>query len=127
LSKGLTERRASWTPNERQLDGSQTAVGASEERNKTMSKHTPEPWVVNGSAIETDYASDNVAIAHIYDTDENGPNEYVANAKLIAAAPDLLEACEAVIKYFGNPNKRTQFDVERDLLTAIARAKGERS
>lgn len=53
-----------------------------------MSKHTPGPWSINGNAIETD----DMAIAHIYDPDENGPDEYAANARLIAAAPELLGA-----------------------------------
>lgn len=56
-----------------------------------MTEHTSGPWNVNGSAIE----ADDVTIAHVYDPDENGPDEYAANASLMAAAPELLSACEA--------------------------------
>ncbi len=51
--------------------------------------HTPGPWVVNGQAIETNYGSGDMIIAHVYDPDDNGPDEWTANARLIASAPDL--------------------------------------
>lgn len=61
-------------------------------------EHTPGPWTVNGSAIE----ADDQVIAHIYDPDDNGPDEYAANAHLISTAPELLAACEAVAYFWGH-------------------------
>jgi hypothetical protein len=55
-----------------------------------MSKHTPGPWVVNGFGgdfREITRTSKGVAISV---TSEKGGD--IANARLIAAAPDLLEA-----------------------------------
>lgn len=59
----------------------------------TQSKHTQGPWVVNGQAIETDEKWSTL-IAHAYDERDNGPAEPMAsaNARLIAAAPEMLEA-----------------------------------
>jgi hypothetical protein len=67
--------------------------------------HTPGPWVVDyeGSighvksvAERPDYFTPTVAR---YDTGavSIGPDEKQANARLIAAAPDLLEACKAAL------------------------------
>jgi hypothetical protein len=61
--------------------------------NKTA--HTPGPWKTEGRDVQTADGLITVAIAH-------GPvgewqkvrTEHEANARLIAAAPDLLEACE---------------------------------
>lgn len=71
-----------------------------------MSKHTPGPWEVShgghgsphGFVIDEYYVlnrtvADDVAIAaDIVDPATQMPSE--ANARLIAAAPDLLEACQ---------------------------------
>jgi len=56
--------------------------------------HTPGPWKYVESLFHWIRAGDNTPIA-IMKTP--GPN-VVANAALIAAAPELLEACEAGIK-----------------------------
>jgi hypothetical protein len=62
---------------------------------KTKPKHTPGPWTV--SANENDDP--------ILDLDGNSPLdfeavgfEYAANLRLIAAAPEMLEALELVLK-----------------------------
>ena len=84
-----------------------------------MSKHTPGPWdysPVRGS----------VALLHIYCADNKGPfhversdAETDANAKLIAASPDLLEALQAVVNY----GVMTGDDwIEEKVLAAIAKA-----
>lgn len=64
-----------------------------------MSEHTPGPWLVDGPAIR----SKHVSIATVLDVAwpyGNRPNNPGANARLIAAAPELLEAlklCEGNI------------------------------
>jgi hypothetical protein len=62
-----------------------------------MSKHTPGPWVAEGEDRETwrirseDYGT----ICRIHDPE--GPVEH--DAHLIAAAPDLLDALEALLAW----------------------------
>jgi len=58
--------------------------------------HTPGPWQAIGSAIE-DCAEPRTVVAFAND---NGPTESEerANARLIAAAPDLLAALEKRLK-----------------------------
>jgi hypothetical protein len=57
-----------------------------------MGKHTPGPWRVNGECIEYGpfVAGDGWCVAKIV----RDPPETEANAHLIAAAPELLEACK---------------------------------
>lgn len=105
-----------------------------------MSKHTPGPWnlfntaeiftnlgAVNAEGIEAT-SNDGWMIA---DCDMGGLSlsEIKANAMLIAAAPDLLEALEVMIEFVANvhANKAqticySEMDKAR---AAIAKAKGE--
>lgn len=74
-------------------------------------KHTPGPW--NLTPIENRIVSGNTVIARIYaHTDKGQPSnvapfteEDAANAKLIAAAPELLEALQELCadKYLADP------------------------
>lgn len=55
-----------------------------------MTQHTPGPWVVNPSQLDqiaTAAAKQEIAWA----TGLNDQHETIANARLIAAAPDLLD------------------------------------
>lgn len=55
-------------------------------------KHTPAPWTVNPKA-KTNIRHGNLTIANCSSThDGSREEEEIANAKLIAAAPELLEA-----------------------------------
>ncbi len=94
----------------------------------TASAHTPGPWKIGHAGIGhsdcrliySDYQRDEVAgathyIAHcIY-------NE--ANARLIAAAPDLLEACEWLL--FSMNADFEEPDAQEYARQAIAKAKGK--
>ncbi len=80
-------------------------------------KHTPGPWVwdykwrLNGSNKEC------VTFAR------GGWEPFLADAALIAAAPDLLAACEmAVLTIINDTNEQETMDALR---TAIKKAKGE--
>ena len=76
-----------------------------------MSKHTPGPWSagavyrdfgVDVSCVECGLPKPDDGPAHICtvgNSDERMP--HLANAKLIAAAPDLLEALGVLLNVFG--------------------------
>lgn len=79
-----------------------------------MSKHTPGPWEYRGHAwVQTaDDKKTPIANFNFYAATE-------ANARLIAAAPELLEACKVALGIIG-------FGAEHDQISAaIAKATGE--
>jgi hypothetical protein len=69
-----------------------------------MSKHTPGPWFV-APRNEVNSAGHNIAMiadldwGQYRDAEDNGEAEFEANARLIAAAPDLLEALKAAMAF----------------------------
>ena len=91
-------------------------------------KHTALPW-----RIETDYR-----VESLYDPtylkikgshliaklrlhgDKELDDEQQANAHLIAAAPELLEACEKIVNNWGNLHPKDRQQLRR----AISKAKG---
>ncbi len=100
-----------------------------------MSKHTPGPWEANGyhirqrvtgtrSIAEVAYTGPHHTPAHEYPKSCRLVDE--ANARLIAAAPDLLEALEAIM---GSDvfewNGSAAFWLQDKVRAAIAKAKGE--
>lgn len=64
-----------------------------------MSKHTPGPWVVDEShhygSINNAVLTRHIAMVSQYCSVTGDQEENAANARLIAAAPELLEALEA--------------------------------
>lgn len=100
-----------------------------------MSEHTPGPW----SAREKDpnewcidanerrlHAGPWTSMSVVYgcDDDENGPQIAKANASLIAAAPDLLEALERLVAGCDRLMV-SQIDGLADARGAIAKARGQ--
>ncbi|MCY1299991.1 hypothetical protein D9M71_67300 [compost metagenome] len=105
-----------------------------------MNKHTPGPWEVVGQHVYTKLGAVNAhgskasesdgwniaticpwACTNADDEDEDMPvTEVMANAALIAAAPDLLEALEAVVRVADRATD--EFDMAR---AAIAKARGK--
>jgi hypothetical protein len=69
---------------------------------KTVVMHTPGPWRVKNGRVET---SDRYIAAILY-AESRVTNEDKANARLIAAAPEMLVAlkalCDADASYWGN-------------------------
>lgn len=72
-----------------------------------MSKHTPGPWTHEGqgdiTGVENDPANGcvgEVDVACVYL--RTVPGRHEANARLIAAAPDLLKALEDIAGYYPN-------------------------
>ncbi len=85
--------------------------------------HTPGPWATaRGFEGQTVVGSDGVLVADCSIIDRLGQRtgpECTANARLIAAAPDLLEALKAVVAI---ADRRTvEFDAAH---AAIAKAEG---
>lgn len=88
-----------------------------------MSKHTPGPWLYksNGSYFDVGIDNHEDSVIPVYPTVCIGvPHDQEANARLIAAAPDLLEALEAVVRVADRDT--VEFRMAR---AAIAKAKGE--
>lgn len=105
------------------------------EESQPMSKHTPGPWHVGieptmNTIRIRDNGMDALPIATIFYSDGGKPRyqreESTANARLIAAAPDLLEACIEAHEcirtggHFADSNRT----MER-LAAAIAKAEGK--
>jgi hypothetical protein len=74
-------------------------------------KHTPGPWIVTGNFIDCDTPPCRIAVAL-------ASPEMEANARLIAAAPELLEALKACEPWC-NDNRAVVMARE-----AIAKAEG---
>lgn len=113
-----------------------------------MSKHTPGPWeVINSTGVFSALGADsgdgtfsdstdgwNICDCSVGATAVGG--EYVelgfdvqkANARLVAAAPDLLEALEAMVEYVDRMHQigHIQRPVQSsEACAAISKAKGE--
>ena len=79
--------------------------------------HTPGPWSVSGWSILED--TNGTLICEVLPWNEEGSAEDHANAHLIAAAPELLEALEYAIKQV--PELASVPGIE----VAIRKARGE--
>lgn len=92
--------------------------------------HTPGPWFVGKLLPEDDYG-ESITVGpmekdcHYEDTIAevwNDNHDATANANLIAAAPDLLEACKAFLsnmRKYGHQGK-----ADRLMMNAIRKAQG---
>ncbi len=72
-----------------------------------MSAHTPGPWIVDGNVIRGDeQRNGSVSVACVLDVaypyGRRAGESAQANARLIAAAPDLLEALRMVMACAGD-------------------------
>ena len=103
-------------------------------QNKPITKHTPGPWRRAGLNIASE-AETVVASCYADSPDSvcvrpTSTDECLANARLIAAAPDLLAACKAA--WLASPFNRDReftrdnqdFDAAQRLLSAITKAEG---
>jgi hypothetical protein len=95
-----------------------------------MIKHTPGPWVIDGSvnAENLDVINSEGRIAMIDDSRSTGWNVPTinANARLIAAAPDMYALLRDVVALLDNPDA-DQFDadkVERRILDILSKVEG---
>lgn len=91
-----------------------------------MSKHTPGPWVVRYDYVVQAPAYEDgrlVPVAQPYGVNCDGTDLF-ANARLIAAAPELLEAIRGVIEHmeWSTDQGEAAYQFAR---AAIAKATGE--
>lgn len=103
-----------------------------------MSQHTPGPWTYKRG--EGRYASAHYIESHVYSTPtvisgkdqiaqcHGYEDEVVANARLIAAAPDMLAALKSARDSFDQFVRLNRIPANtqgrRDVLAAIAKAEG---
>ena len=100
-----------------------------------MSEHTPGPWETDRNNV---HSAQIATIHHCLNNDWVevwSPNAFAAseeemeaNARLIAAAPDLLEALQAALEYdyhAAAAGSARQMVIEEKILSAIAKATGE--
>jgi hypothetical protein len=96
-------------------------------------KFTPGPWIVNGNEIAAPEFDNGIAtwyvrVASVDGTRETGWNAPTikANARLIAAAPDMLAMLHEVLALLNNPDAdgTDANRVEREILAVIAKATG---
>lgn len=71
----------------------------------STAKHTPGPWKLSDEGqynlVWSDELKDYVASVHVYDSKGHLYANADANAALISAAPDLLEALQAIVDEAG--------------------------
>ena len=93
-----------------------------------MSEHTKGPWCREHSLLR---APNGLYVADVIAVDTESETE--ANANLIAAAPEILEALEALSEavegfcwcYACSPNGESNSDMCKIARAAIAKARGE--
>lgn len=78
---------------------------------KQVGKHTPGPWVVNGCRVECESGA---IVAGVFDGQLNSSDHSKvverANAALISAAPELLEALELASAALWEDTREVRFD-----------------
>ena len=97
------------------------------------SEHTPGPWQIGPSQLGNISCVLKAGHGHICDRpygNGDGAKSWNANARLIAAAPDMLAACEQALERLEQHHRRLgmygdDFRAVENLTAAIARAKGE--
>lgn len=90
-------------------------------------KHTPAPWYFSNEGVLRVRAKDDDEVVCSYAGYENCEREY-ANAKLIAAAPDLLEALQnakRVLEAGKNVKFSDWIETIQQSKAAISKALGE--
>lgn len=91
-------------------------------------KHTPGPWKHDGEIIYSgNYTLNNGWTNHATIAKVEDRANWEANARLIAAAPDLLDALKKISKELSTSNDRMKMIETIEALTnsAIAKAGGE--
>lgn len=105
----------------------------------TDAKHTPGEWFCSGrsssglifigtfSETKSNQLSRGPHVARVFGAPGGKPDEGVANARLIAAAPDLLDALEGLMRSTGALHGSSVADTpaEKTARAALAKAKGE--
>jgi hypothetical protein len=82
-----------------------------------MNGHTPGEWEVSDQGGNVMIGRDHLAMVNM------NLAEWRANARLIAAAPSLLEALETAIECIGDDMRYVPFDVEQRMRAALVKAR----
>jgi len=93
-------------------------------------KHTKAPWRIDGEPFDAEVGVDiigvdDITICEVHPLCEDWTNEEIANARLIAAAPELLAAlkfCASVLS--ANPAEMSEKLAIETASKAIAAAEG---
>ena len=91
-------------------------------------KHTPGPWSVRFDFVVQATSFDGgrlVPVAQPYGVNNDGTDLF-ANARLIAAAPDLLSSCQGMLEALETDCRDTDkwAELMAEAITAIAKATG---
>lgn len=92
-----------------------------------MSAHTPAPWIVRGNSIVADETEDRLEMrVRIH---SGNRDDIKANARLISAAPELLDALQAILEFpSGQYSECDGYDAAyENARSAIAKATGEKA
>ena len=89
----------------------------------SKTKHTPGPWKTSYTNISVVTAENGAVVARA--SKLNGLMNLQANARLIAAAPDLLEALQTVVANAPDPYCAITRFIDAQCRAAIAKATGE--
>lgn len=84
-----------------------------------MNKHTPGPWEHKNLQIR----ASGFSVAMI-GCGRMPPTQALANANLISAAPELLEACKAALEHFRDFHRGEPFVIHGVISDAVAKAEG---
>ena len=97
-----------------------------------MSKHTPGPWVVGNVdplnfGVLRDWGIDPIGFVYGPSFPERSEvgQRALANARLIAVAPELLEALKELMEYAGIIEERCDAVATNKARAAIAKAEGK--
>ena len=96
-----------------------------------MSKHTPGPWVVdpaNPNLVARDgdvYEYICEVSPSVFSNSTHSYDQECANARLIAVAPELLEALKELMEYAGIIEERCDTVATNKARAAIAKAEGK--
>jgi hypothetical protein len=100
---------------------------------KVMTAYTPGPWNVEGTLwlqdgkLHEEYPDNDRGAEYLVNVGTD--DAYIAicygeeNARLIAAAPELLEALEELCRYLANDERYYQHQVVQEARAAIAKAR----
>jgi hypothetical protein len=92
-----------------------------------MSRHTPGPWHVREDYYVGRPGKLSLAEVKCGDVPAEDVEQHRANARLIAAAPDLLAACESFLSLFRESDMRPEdecHEIAGIMRRAVARAIG---
>lgn len=93
-----------------------------------MSKHTPGPWMVGkhtNDYYQCEVHSYNFEIATCWNHGGTIQEEMKANARLIAAAPELLYQLKRIVDYYSQDKDGWESPIFKDCYDVIKKATGE--